>query len=111
MQRNGEIVLRVLQGEFPDARSDAAGGYGDMSGADGQPPVMIHRSQKIHDVLIVVKGLSGPHDDDMAQPLIALIQLLLHIHHLRDHLAAAQVTLFFRQSAGTECAAHVAADL
>ncbi len=82
-----------------------------MPCADPHATVVIERFQKIHDIIVIVKRLSGPHHNNMGQPLAGLVELALHVHELGHHFAAGQVPFFLGQTAGAEGASHIASDL
>ncbi|ABP90642.1 hypothetical protein SSU05_1675 [Streptococcus suis 05ZYH33] len=83
------------------------------TGTNCQALVVINHSQEGHNIIVVIKRLTNPHHNDMANTLIliALIQVLLYQHNLSHNLTASQVTLLRNQSRCTECTADITANL
>ena len=79
MEGYRQVDLEPLLSEAEDSWDDAAGGDGDVPGADIQAERRIDVADEGEDVVIVVEGFSRPHHDDVAHPQVLVLFLQIAV--------------------------------
>ena len=108
MQGKGQGNGKLLIGQFPDAGYDSAGGNRQISLAYVQSVFICQKFYEFKKIVIIIKGLSGSHHNNIGNPLPDILSNLIN---LIQHLRRGKTTLQSIQRGGTETAAHTAAYL
>ena len=84
-----------------------------MTSTDSHPLVIIDGTNEIQDIVVVIKGLTDSHDNDMADAFIltTLIKVFLNQHDLRYNFTVIEVSLLLNQTRSTEGTTDITADL
>ena len=84
-----------------------------MTSTDGHSFIIIDSTNEIQDIVVVIKGFTNSHDNDMADAFVltTLIKVFLNQHDLRYNFTVIEVTLFLNQTRGTEGTTDITADL
>ena len=84
-----------------------------MTSTDCHSLVIIDGTNEIQDIVVVIKGLTDSHNNDMADAFIltTLIKVFLNQHDLRYDFPVIKVTLLLNQTRGTEGTTDITADL
>ncbi len=101
--------LDRLARQAADLARQAAGGDGDMPGADVDPTRMVQQAHRADHRLVVRQRLAHPHEDDVAHAGAA--EHLLHLHHLFHDLSGGEITHQSLPAGGAEGAPEGASDL
>ena len=108
VQRHGQRELGPQFHELIDLRHDAAGGHRDVPGTDVGAVLPGDDVEEAEHVVIVQKGLSHAHEDDVGDPDA---QFSLGGVDLRQHLGGPEAPGTAVDGGRAEGTAHVAADL
>ncbi len=98
MQGNCQVVLQVCIREIIDAGHNAAGADCNMAGTNSQAMITVNDGTEAHHIVIVIKRFTRPHDDNVVQPVLILIQQFLYKHRLTNHLSCCQAALLFQKT-------------
>ena len=84
-----------------------------MTSTDSHSLVIVDSTDEIQDIVVVIKGLTDSHDNDMADAFIltTFIKVFLNQHDLRYDFTVIEVTLFLNQTRSTEGTTDITADL
>ncbi|CJM25507.1 Uncharacterised protein [Streptococcus pneumoniae] len=84
-----------------------------MTSTDSHSFIIIDSTNEIQDIVVIIKGLTDSHDNDMADAFIltTLIKVFLNQHDLRYDFTVIEVTLLLNQTRGTEGTTDITADL
>ena len=84
-----------------------------MTSTDSHSLIIINGTNEIQDIIVVIKGLTDSHDNDMTDTFIltTLIKVFLNQHDLRYDFTVIEVALFLNQTRGTEGTTDITADL
>ena len=71
-----------------------------MTSTDSHSLVIIDSTDKIQDILVVIKWFTNSHDNDMTDTLVltTLIKVFLNQHDLRYNFTVIKVTLLLNQA-------------
>ena len=128
MERQREANTRGVSREGSDAGHDADGGDGDVSGREGEPSGIGHRSERREDGGVVVQGLAHAHEDHVSNPgaggggggdgvgrggtfVFGREEEAVGVRQLLEDLSAGQVAELAEGACGAEGASHLAPDL
>jgi hypothetical protein len=75
MEGDGQTELFGFSGQSPDLRGEAAGGDGDLAGADGAAPRGIEDAERDEELFIVGQGFAHAHDDQVVDATAVLVRV------------------------------------
>ena len=113
MEGHGKVDGARLVGHPPDARHDADSAHGYPPRAKAQTVRIEEYFDGLHDGIIVMKGFSHSHEDDVAQLAYpcGAAQGARDVYDLRHDFGRRQIAAVSHLPGGAEHAAHGAADL
>ena len=111
MQAERQGRPQPLARQSVDLLRQADGADGNPALPDAEPPSGVEPPDRLDGDLVVRQRLPHPHEDDVAEPLAALVQELGGPHRLLEHFADAQVAQRAADAAGAEPTADVTPDL
>ena len=110
MEGDREVKLEPFLAIAADAFGKATRRDRDVASADRKPKGGIRAAQKGKNVIVIIKRLAGPHDDDVGDALPTLREDAVHDEQLAHHLGGGEVPFLLVEAGGAERAAHGAAD-
>ena len=72
---------------------------------------MINDTNKVHYIIVVIKWLTGSHNNDMGDMLTLFFKKLIHDDDLSNHFMNFKVSLLFKKTRSTEGACHITTNL